>query len=236
MKTKSIWGYPPKRIYKLLHMVEQMPIKNKKICIVGCSDGKFLMPFARKKIFSTGYDIDETALFGGCKDFPIKKYNKKFKYDENFKSKQFPLETRKILGIKGRLKIENLEKYADIKLLDFYKNTPAEKFNLVFTSCSLHYSKNAYYTLKEKVEKLKSIVEIGSYLYIDYMMAIDENNYIKYPANKFFRKKEILNYFNDDFEIISLKENDIISFEGAHVDCVVDHFHKFGYVLARRIK
>lgn len=236
MRTRSIWGTPPKRIYKLLKIIEQIQKKNKKICIVGCSDGKFLMPFARNKIFSVGYDIDEIALYGGNKDFPIKVQNVKYLYNKNFKSEKFPLETKHILGINERLKIEGLEKFADIKLLDFYRNTPKEKFDLVFTSCSLHYSKNAYCSLEEKVKKLQSIVDKDGYLYIDYMMAIDENDFDKYPSTKFFRKREILNYFGDDFKIISIKENDKISFEGAHVDCVIDHFHRFGYIFARRIK
>lgn len=236
MKTKSIWGNPPKRIYKLLNKVKQMNKPNKKICIVGCSDGKFLLPFAREKIFSVGYDIDKIALYGGNKDFPIKNTNKKYEYSKDFKSETFPLENRRVLGITERLEIEGLEKFAKIELLDFYRNTPSEKFDLVFTSCSLHYSKNSYCSLKDKVEKLQSIVAVGGYLYIDYMMAIDESDYEKYPETKFFRKKEILNYFGDNFEIISLKENDKISFEGAHVDCVVDHFHRFGYIFARRTK
>ena len=40
-------------------------------CIVGCSDGKFLIPFARKHYKVSGYDIDEVALYGGYEQFPI---------------------------------------------------------------------------------------------------------------------------------------------------------------------
>ena len=83
---------------------------------------------------------------------------------------------------------------------------------------------------------LTDIVLPKGYLYIDYMMAIDENDYETYPQEKFYRKGEIKNYFNSDWEIISYKENNYPTFEGAHVDCVRDHFHRFGYILARRIK
>lgn len=236
MKTKSIWGNPPKRLYKLVKIVEDLEKADKSVCIVGCSDGKFLMPFVRKNIFTVGYDIDEIALYGGKKLFPIKKDNKKYKYTKNFKSKDFELEEREVVGTVKRLEIEGLTEYADISICDFYRNTPNRKFDLVFTSCSLHYSKNAYCSLEEKVKKLQSIVNKDGYLYLDYMMAIDENDYVNYPVSKFFRKREILNYFDDSFEIISIKENNNISFEAAHVDCVKDHFHRFGYVFARRIK
>lgn len=236
MKTKSIWGNPPKRLYKLLNILKSDDRKNPEVCIVGCSDGKFLMPFARAGIKVTGYDIDGIALYGGKKLFPIKKEDKKYEYKSNFKSKDYPLEERRVYGVCERLQLEGLEEFANVKLLDFYRNTPNDKFDLVFTSCSLHYSKNSDFSLQDKVQKLGSIVKKGGYLYVDFMMAIDENDYDNFPKSKFFRKGQIRNMIGDGFEIISIKENSKPSFEGAHVDCVKDHFHRFGYVFARRIK
>lgn len=237
MKTKSIWGNPPTRLYKLLNLAKNDWGKNFTACIVGCSDGKFLMPFAREKIKITGYDIDDIALYGGYKDFPIIKEKEKHKYSDNFKSKDFELERKRVLGITERLSIEKLEEFATIEKRDFYRTISTEKFNVVFTSCSLHYSANKDFTLEEKTKKLQEIVLPKGYLYIDYMMAIDENDYENYPSNKFYRKDEMKKYFNtDEWEILSYRENNNPSFEGAHVDCVRDHFHRFGYILARRIK
>lgn len=236
MKTKSIWGNPPTRLYKLINLAKKEWDKDFTACIVGCSDGKFLMPFAREHIKVTGYDIDEVALYGGYKEFPIIKEKIKYPYSPNFVSKTFDLETKKVLGVTERIKIENLTDFARVEKRDFYRITPDEKFNLVFTSCSLHYSANQDFTLEEKTKKLQKIVLPNGYLYIDYMMAIDENDYEKYSPLKFYRKKEILNYFDDSWEILSFKENNIPSFEAAHVDCVVDHFHRFGYILAKRRK
>jgi hypothetical protein len=236
MKTKSIWGNPPTRLYKLINLAKQTWGKNFNACIVGCSDGKFLLPFARDGIKVTGYDIDDIALYGGYKEFPIVKEKIKYEYKSNFKSKKFELETKKVLGITERLQIEKIERYADIEKRDFYRTIPDKKFNLVFTSCSLHYSANQDFTLEEKTKKLQDIILPEGYLYIDYMMAIDENDYLTYPASKFYRKKEIVKYFDKNWEIISHKENNSPTFEGAHVDCVKDHFHRFGYILARRKK
>ena len=164
------------------------------------------------------------------------KEKKKYSYFPNFKSEEFELESKKVLGVTERLEIEKISEYATIEKRDFYRNLPKEKFNVVFTSCSLHYSANQDFTLEDKTKKLQSIVLPNGYLYIDYMMAIDENDYKTYPSSKFYRKKEILNYFNEDWEILSFRENNNPSFEGAHVDCVRDHFHRFGYILARRVK
>ena len=236
MKTKSIWGNPPKRLYKLLNILKAENRENSEVCIVGCSDGKFLMPFARAGIKVTGYDIDEIALYGGEKLFPVKEENIKYEYNAKFKSKDYPLEKRRVYGVCERLQLEKLEEFSNVKLLDFYRNTPNDKFDLVFTSCSLHYSKNAEYSLQDKVQKLGSIVKRDGYLYIDYMMAIDENDYANFPESKFFRKGQIRDMLGDCFEMISIRENSYPSFEGAHVDCVKDHFHRFGYVYARRLK
>ena len=236
MKTKSIWGIPPKRLYNLIKIAEKDFKKDYTACIVGCSDGKFLMPFARKGINVVGYDIDEIALYGGIKEFPIVNNKIKYQYSKNFVSVHYKLEKKRILGITERLQLENLQKYAFIEKRDFYKNVPTNKYNVVFTSCSLHYSINSDFTLKDKTKKLQSIVSKNGYLYMDYMMAIDENDYQTYPDYKFYRKNEILNYFDENWEIISFKENHNPTFEGAHVDCTKDHFHRFGYLLARRIR
>ena len=236
MKTKSIWGNPPKRLYKLINIAKKDWDTNFTACIVGCSDGKFLLPFAREHIKVTGYDIDDIALYGGVKEFPVVKNRKIYKYKLNFKSKDYKLESKRVLGIVERLEKENLSKYAKIEKRDFYRNLPSEKFNVVFTSCSLHYSANKEFTLKEKTEQLQKIVKKNGYLYMDYMMAIDEDDYKLYPKEKFYRKNEILDYFDDNWEILIFRENHNPTFEGAHVDCVKDHFHRFGYLMARRIK
>ena len=90
--------------------------------------------------------------------------------------------------------------------------------------------------IKDKINKLQSVVKTNGLLYVDYMMAIEEDDYENYPKEKFFRKGEIKNYFDSNWRIISIVENNKVSFEGAHVDCVRDHFHRFGYVLAQKIK
>lgn len=236
MKTKSIWGKPPTRLYKLMNVAEKQFNNNFTTCIVGCSDGKFLMPFARKGHLITGYDIDEIALYGGEKYFPIINKKKKYKYNKEFESEKFKLERKRVYGTVERLKKEGIEKNAIIEKRDFYKNVPSTKFDVVFTSCSLHYTANMIFSLREKIEKLQSIVAKNGLLYIDYMMAIDENDYKNYPECKFFRKGEIKKYFDDNWKIVSIIENNHPSFEGAHVDCVINHFHRFGYIFAQKIK
>lgn len=236
MKTKSIWGKPPTRLYRLINLAKKEFNNNFSACIVGCSDGKFLMPFARENIRVTGYDIDDIALYGGKKLFPLNDKSIKYKYSSNFVSNEYGLEERQVTGVSERVKLENVENIVTLEKRDFYRDVPQQKFDVVFTSCSLHYSANKDFNLEDKTKKLQSIVSDNGYLYIDYMMAIDENDYEAYPSNKFYRKNEILNYFDNDWEIVSFRENHNPSFESAHVDCVKDHFHRFGYILAKKNK
>lgn len=236
MKTKSIWGNPPTRIYKLMNLAEKEFGKEYKACIVGCSDGKFLMPFARNKVKVTGYDIDKIDLYGGMKEFPIRPGNPKFKYSPNFVSPKYELQPIEVLGVIKRVELEGLQEYAKIEERNFYKNPPKEKFDVVFTSCSLHYTINNIFTLKEKIDLLKDIVKKNGLLYIDYMMALDESDYEKYPDYKFFRNREALEYLGKDWEIISYYEQKNPVFEAGHVVTTEDHFHRFGYLLAKRKK
>ena len=230
MKTKSIWGNPPTRIYKLIKLADKNWKKNYNVCIVGCSDGKFLLPFARNKINVTGYDIDKIDLYGGVKEFPIRPGNPKFEYSKEFVSPKYELKPVDVLGVIKRIEIEGLQKYAHIEERNFYQNPPKEKFNVVFTSCSLHYTINNVYTLKEKIDKLKNIVKKDGILYIDYMMALEEEDYEKYPEYKFFRNGQ-----GKEFEIISYRELKKPVFEAGHVVTTEDHFHRFGYLLARKV-
>ena len=238
MKTKSIWGQTPSRLYRLIKLAdERFKNENWTACIVGCSDGKFLIPFARAHHKVVGYDIDTIDLFGGEKDFPIYEKRKKIpKYDRNFKSPNYPLETRKIRGLQERIEIEKLEDYARIEERNFYENPPKEKFNVVFTSCSLHYTINNKFSLQDKINKLKNIVENGGILYIDYKMALEEEDFESFPNYKFFRNGEAAKFLGDGWKIISNYEQKKPVFEAAHVVTSYDHFHRFGYLLAIKEK
>ena len=235
MKTKSIWGEPPSRLYRLMRIAQTTLPKEYNVCIVGCSDGKFLLPFARAGHFVTGYDVDTIDLYGGMKDFPIRDSDIIPDYSEDFISPSYSLETREILGVCKRVQLENLDSLVKIEERDFYKNTPNIEFDLVFTSCSLHYTLNNGFTLAEKTKKLQSIVKHGGLLYMDYMMALNEADFKKYPDYKFYRNGEAASFFDESWQILSCYEQKKPVFEAAHVVTTYDHFHRFGFLLSRRI-
>lgn len=238
MKTKSVWGNPPKRIYNIMRKLESEKDKLQ-VCIVGCSDGKFVMPFARKGHHVTGYEIDDIALYGGKKVFPVpRKSIEKKKYipsDTKPKFRELESEEKEIQGLIKRLNIEKLKDSVTIIKDDFYRSNTEKEFDLIFTSCSIQYKTNRDLGLETMLNKLKQPVKVGGYLYMDYMMPLEDRH--DWKSELFLRTGQIYNYFDKNmWEIVYCKELKEPVFEAAHADRPSDHFHRFGYVLARRLK
>jgi hypothetical protein len=235
MRTSSIWGRPPKRLYKLIKLAEHSFSDGFNACIVGCSDGKFMFPFARKGHQVTGYEIDKSAIYGATAEFPVFNKNKAVPYYGKYKMEIFPTKPKSYKGCIEKTKIEELEHLVVIEERNFYANPPKIQFDVVFTSCSFQYSINAGQTLEQKTKILQNIVSPNGFLYIDYMMAIDETDYNNFPETKYLRKGKIINFFdNSKWDILSLRENNKLSFENAHIEHPYHHYHRFGYILSQK--
>ena len=235
MKTKSIWGRPPTRLYNLIKLAENTFDGNFTACVVGCSDGKFLFPFARKGHHVTGYEVDKSALYGATKEFPIFKHTKPIPYSGKQSLEPFPTKQMSYIGCLEKIKLERVESLVNVEELDFYANPPKENFDVVFTSCSYQYSLNARKTLQEKTRVIQDIVKDGGFLYVDYMMAIDEQDFVAYPAVKYFRKGQMMEFFEpEQWNVISIRENNKPSFEYARTEHPYHHYHRFGYILAQK--
>lgn len=234
MKTSSCWGRPPKRIYNFMKQLSP----GATICVVGCSDGKFVLPFLRKGFHVTGIDFDDIAIHGGEKIRPIKRQtiNKKRYVPRTEKPQydQLPTEPIQIKGLLNRIKAEKLEENFRLIQDDYYRNPPEEKFDVVFTSCSLQYKSNRDICLSKMIDTLKNSVKPNGYLYMDYMMPLEDSHHWK--AEQFLRSGQIREFLQDDWEICYNLEMKKPVFEAAHIDRPEDHFHRFGYVLARKIK
>ena len=70
-RTKSLWGNPLSRYYNFLKRVEnEFQSSALSLSVLGCSDGKFVLPAARKGYKVLAVDIDEIAIKGGTKTGP----------------------------------------------------------------------------------------------------------------------------------------------------------------------
>ena len=237
MKTKSLWGTPPTRLYKFIDIVNKRPENMRHVCVIGASDGKFVLPMLRKGLNVTAIEIDSIAINGGEKTVPLHRNNViKFDYDKINGEIDFPeLPSKKIwvTGLLDRVRKEYLEQKFELLEMDFYHNTSCNVYDAVFTSCSMQYKGNRDIPLKEALQRLQDSVKPGGLLYMDYMMPLEDAH--EWKSELFLRTGQIKTFFQLGWNIIHIKESRKPVFEAAHVDRPSDHFHRFGYILAEKL-
>lgn len=214
MRTSSLWGKPPTRYYKFIRTVEgAFPSMALRVAILGCSDGKFVLPAARRGHSVLAMDIDEIALFGG--------------------NKLGPAGAVHMMGLRERLRAEHLSDLVNIVHADFVEYRSRKRFHAVFTSGAVQYSRNLKHPLEKIIERLKAYVVDHGYIYVDYMLPIEHQHKERdnYPT------KEAWSSF---FEAKGwrLIHNRVLPplFETAHVDNPVDHYHHWGHLLAQKTR
>ena len=236
MRTTSAWGTPPRRFMRLITRLERSSLSRLQTCIVGCSDGKFVLPLARRGHSVVGYDIDPIALYGGWKDFPIvKEPTPAVVYSgRDTPLKSYDKESRNIAGLYSRLNAEGFLERCKVIETDFYRSRQVEKFDFVFTSCSIQYKSNRDLDVRDMVKSLQDAVRHGGALAMDYMLPLEDSHDDKAPH--FFRTGQLRKLFpTDQWRVDYYTEAKIPVFENAHVDRCADHFHKFGYLVARKV-
>lgn len=182
LKTKSIWGYPNQRFFRFLNMISKSGLP-KTLCIIGCSDGRYVIPAAKRGFKFRAIDMDNKAIFGGV----INKNQK----------------TLEIEGLLSRVCKERVSKLVKIVPKDFMKDKCKKKYSGVFTSGSIHYDENKIYTPQSIIDKIKSYVSIGVFLLIEY---IYRSEFRKDLSKHYFTKEEMENLFRDNsFKITSHK-------------------------------
>ncbi len=235
MKTKSLWGKAPSRIYAFIRKYGDY-IADGCVGVVGCSDGKFVFPFLRAGIKVCGFEIDPTALHGGEKVAPVNSRAVKVRHDAKATEKveTVPCKSNTVHcdGLLCRVAQENLAGLFTLQEKDFFHTETAQLFSAVVTSCSIQYKCNRDLSLEQAVEKLQCIVEKDGYLLMDYMMPLDDRHEWKAPV--FARTGQMRQLFDKGWTVISNIEKKTPVFEAAHVDRPEDHFHRFGYILAQK--
>ncbi|GGW75778.1 class I SAM-dependent methyltransferase [Streptomyces caelestis] len=215
MKTSSLWGAPQSRYYRFLQRIQEVTESpNPALAVIGCADGKYVLPAARKGFTVWANDIDEVALFGGTKTDA----------------------SGEVLmpGLASRLKSEGLEDSVEVVHGDFMENCPDRTFDAVFTSGALQYSNNLHHTLEEMVTKVGSLVRPGGLLYIDYMLPYEE----KYKGRPTCPDAGWWKEYFESRDEWDVKHNRVMppTLDRAHVEYPVDHYHQWGHLLAERVR
>lgn len=208
---KSVFGESPRRIYVNIEKLKNHFTEKYKVLVVDAVDGNCVLPFARNKVKIDAYEENKIYLKGGV-------------FDEF-----------KLVGLKSRLENELLCNYVNIVEENFYLSSATKKYDLIIVYRSLHKKNNANITMKRKMNKLLSSVKNGGYIYLVYYLANNENDYVNYPKNQYFRLNEIKKYINDDFKIVSHRETNTLNKHKSHPLNKHDHYHKIGYLFLNKI-
>jgi len=149
-----LWQKPNSRYYNFLSKIGKANLP-KKIAVLGCADGNYVIPAARKGFNVLAIDIDEIALYGGVK----KLYGKELT----------------IGGLQKRLQDEDLEHLVTIVLADFISYSHQEVYSGVLTSGTIHYQENESHSLSKIVKSIQEYVSIGGYILLEYLLLSEEN-------------------------------------------------------------
>lgn len=237
MMIPSVWGETPSRFYRLIRCMEQPAGNSRTACVVGCSDGKFVLPLLRRGYAVTCYDLDEIALFGGKKVFPFPRSSiSKPPYESIMQADSLPnlpSEIRSVSGLVQRIHAERLEHLAEVRHADFYRSPPGGLYDLVFTSCSMQYKFNQDLPITSLITTLQNHVAIGGTLAVEYMLPLEDCH--TWKAAHFLRTGQMKTFFAEShWAIAHCHEARRPLFEAAHVDRPQDHYHRFGYLHATR--
>lgn len=213
-RTTSLWGRPPSRYYAYLRRLEEHVNDRKpSLAVLGCADGKFVLPAARRGFHVSAVDLDGVALFGGLKPVGV----------------GGPVE---MPGLTARLKAEGLTKTVEVVQCDFAEVAAPSLHDGVLTSGAIQYSRNmprdADYMLTAAIRYARQ----GGFVYLDYMLPY-EAKYVgrpNCPPAEWWRSHLSS---RSDIEVLY---NRVLkpTLDRAHVEYPVDHYHHWGHALLRR--
>ncbi len=84
------------------------------------------------------------------------------------------------------------------------------------------------------MRKLLSSIKENGFIYLFYHIAENEKDYINYPKEQYFRRDEMIKYFDASWEIISIRENYKTSHDNGHPNNEINHQHLVGHIFAKK--
>ncbi|MFP3965380.1 class I SAM-dependent methyltransferase [Actinomadura fulvescens] len=183
----------------------------KTVSVVGASDGKFVLPLARRGLQVRAIERDPLALCGGPVVLPGNR-------------------PANMLGLRGRLAAEGLEHMVEVieaDLLDI--DDTLEPTDAVWTSCSWHYSANHHRPLAQFINRMTTLCRTpGGIFGAEFMMPVEPRHH---ATEHYLEAGEIRRYLTG-WPI--LWETYTPAFiEAPHVEQLQEHIHRMGLVIAR---
>lgn len=208
--TKSVWQATKTFFPLFLDQLEAHHAHT--VCVVGASDGKYVLPLARRGLHVIAIERDPLALDGG----PI----------------TLPGPTPGTMaGLRARLAAEDLTnqvRIVEADILELAENVAA--VDAVWTSCSWHYSTNHRRPLADFVTAMQNLARTDTALFgAEYMMPVQPRHF---SCEHYPEPGELRRYFTG-WDI--LWEAYTPAFvEGPHVEQLHPHVHRMGLLIASR--
>lgn len=212
MGDQSVWQNTKTFFPLFLNYLEQQNKKNLTICIVGASDGRFVVPLAKK-----GYNviaIENTPLMidGGVADVGNEqKIN--------------------ILGLKKRLELHSVSSKVKIIKNNFLDLESNFLVDAIFTSSTWDCSINHKYPVSEYLGKMKNLLKKNGIFCSEYMMPCEEKHK---NIEHFLSEGVINNYFDHNWQLLEEFYTPIFN-DPPHIGKTIPHIHRMGFFLAKKI-
>lgn len=208
--TRSVWEDTTTFFPLFLTLIEQRDCQS--VAVVGASDGKFVLPLARRGIRVIAVERDRTAVEGG----PV----------------LLPGDVATTMpGLRKRLAAEGLTDQVQILRADLLTlPDPAEPVDAVWTSCSWHYSINHHRPLADFISAMTHLCRPGGGIFgAEYMMPVEPRHFgIEHYLSE-GNVRAFLPGWRIDWETYTPP-----FVEAPHVEQLTPHVHRMGLIIATR--
>jgi SAM-dependent methyltransferase len=208
--TRSVWQNTRTYFPLFLDLLTSRQLRT--VCVVGASDGKFVLPLARRGIQVAAIERDPLAVNGG----PV----------------TLPGQTRGHMpGLRKRLADEGVSSFVDVVEADLFDaGWRADPFDAVWTSCSWHYSVNHTRPLAAFITTMTDLCRPhGGLLGAEYMMPVEPRHL---GIEHYPEQGEVRQFFQGwtiDWETYTAP-----FLEAPHVEQLIEHVHRMGLIIASR--
>jgi SAM-dependent methyltransferase len=210
MTTRSLWE--DTKTFFPLFLSELQQRQAQSVCVVGASDGKFVLPLARLGIHVVAVDCDPIAVDGGPITLPGSIAGT-------------------MMGLRKRLAEEGLTDRVEIVQADLLTASEwIQPMDAVWTSCSWHYSINHRRPLAEFISALLHLCRpTGGTFGAEYMMPVEPRHFTieHYLPEGCIRA--YLGGWQIDWETYTPP-----FVEAPHVEQLAEHVHRMGFIVATR--
>lgn len=181
----------------------------KTVCVVGASDGKFVVPLAQDGYRILAIEPDRIAIDGGAVEFP-----------ENVQGE--------MLGLRQRLAYEEVADRVEIVESDIFDAVDLPPADAVWTSCSWHYPMNYPRPLEQFISRMQAFCTSGGVVGAEYMMPVEPEHV---RVEHYLEQGAIRSYFSGWDLLWEAYTPPFI--EAPHIEVLEPHVHRMGFIVAQ---